>query len=290
MPKNAAHNSLSRNRQPVTQHKAYCHLNNGISLQVTTFTPVVPSRFLPVIMVPGLFSIPENFSRLLPALTGDFKVYYVETREKSSSICRKDSIYSIENMASDLNTVLQQLGFADHEFLLLGYSMGATVVMEALSAIPAQPAGVMLVGPSVSFGFPDWSLRLAKFAAPYYRFIKPLLKGYIRFFHVNHKEDPEMHQIQKRVLDAADPYKLCATVLAISGYSLIERLVSFHIPLLIVGASKDIFHNHDDALRLSEAISHSSYVDLETNQRNHSSEVVDLLKDFFPERSAKKIM
>jgi len=270
----------TQNLHPASQIKTLYNLDNGVSLQVSSFTPLNPSRFPPVIMVPGLFSLMENFRNLLPALTRDFKVHYVETREKSSSICEEGSIYSIENMASDLNKVIKQLGVADQEFLLLGYSMGATVVMEALASMPAQPVVAVLVGPSADFDFPAWSLQLARFAAPYYRFIKPLLKGYIRYFLVNHKEDPEMHDIQTRVLDSADPYKLCSTVRAISNYSLIDRLGIINCPLLIIGASKDTFHNHNDALRLSAVIAHSKYIDLETNHRNHSSEVVDIMKEF----------
>ncbi len=261
-------------------NRTYVRLSNGISLSVTKFIPVTVSRYPPVVMVPGLFSVMENFRHLLPDLTRDFTVYYLETREKNSSICPEHSVFSIENMADDLNEVLKELDLNPAEFLLLGYSMGATVVLEALSAQGRLPAGIILAGPVGSFGFPAWSLWLARVAAPLYRVIKPLLKLYIKYFMVNHREDPEMHHIQTRVLDSADPYKLCATLPELARYNIWDRLPPIACPLLIIGASKDSFHNHNDALRLSEMILNSTYIDFETNLRNHSREVVKTMKEF----------
>jgi len=251
---------------------------NGVSLHVTIFTPPEPGNFPPVIMVPGLLSVKDNFSNLLPGLTRYFTVYYLETREKISSICPEGSVFSIQNMADDLNEALTQLGLHKQKYLILGFSMGATVVMESLSAGTGLPAGIVLVGPSSSFDFPVWSLRLAKVAAPFYPVIKPLLKVYIKNFRMNHQDDPEMYSIQSRVLDSADPEKLCATIQEIASFSLWEHLPVIHCPLIIIGASKDIFHRQDDALRLSKLFRNSVYIDLETNQRSHGLEVVDILK------------
>jgi pimeloyl-ACP methyl ester carboxylesterase len=253
-------------------------LATGVALKVTTFTPSKKSDFPPVILVPGLFSVMENFLHMMPALTRDFAVYFVETREKKSSICRKDSDFSIPAMAMDLSQVIRQLQLDKQKYILMGYSLGATIALESLYLQLRKPELTVLVGPSITLDFPAWSRVLAKFAAPIFALVKPVVKAYIRHFRVNKKEDPEMHEIQARALDGADPYKVCATIPAIHAFSVRDRLEAIYSPVLVIGASKDTFHSHDDALILSGAIPGCTHIDMETNQRNHSPEVVNELK------------
>jgi len=89
-----------------------------------------------------------------------------------------------------------------------------------------------------------------------------------------------MHRIQSRVLDAADPRKLCATIPAIASYTVWDRLAGIDIPLLVIGASKDSLHTNDDAIRLASMVENSSYVDLETNERNHAGEAAEVVRKF----------
>jgi pimeloyl-ACP methyl ester carboxylesterase len=265
----------------------FLSLSNGLKLLVTTFSPPFGSVYPPIIMVPGLFSVIENFGHLLPTLTHYFTIYYVETREKNSSLCPDDSVFTIESMAEDLNEVVGALGVKDNEFLFLGYSMGATVVMESISSATVKPSGIILAGMMGSFDFPTWSRHLSRIAAPFYRFIKPLLKLYITRFRMDREQDPEMNDIQSRVLDSADPRKLCATIRHIASFSLWERLPLIRCSILLIDASKDHFHNHNDALRLSALYPDVVYADLETNRRNRSGEVVELLLHFLNQDSGK---
>jgi pimeloyl-ACP methyl ester carboxylesterase len=255
-------------------------LSTGVSLLVTTFNPVNPGKFPPVVFIPGLLSGMENFRPVLQELTRDFRVSYIETREKRTSICSRDADFSIPVLASDVTEVIAGLGLIDREYILLGYSMGASVIMEGFRRLGRKPAALVVIVPTTEFRFPGWSLKLAKVAAPFYGLLKPFLKWYIRHFHVNVKEDIEMHRIQVRILDAADPRKLCAIIPAIASYKVWDRVSFIDIPLLVIGASKDSLHNHGDALRLSSVARDSRFVDLETNERNHGGEVVVVIREF----------
>jgi hypothetical protein len=97
---------------------------------------------------------------------------------------------------------------------------------------------------------------------------------------VNTAEDYEMYRINCRALDAADPYRLRETVLAISSYEIWDRLGSVKAPALIVSASKDTFHRHGDILRIVAMIEKSTPCDLEKHDRIHSPEMVERLRAY----------
>jgi pimeloyl-ACP methyl ester carboxylesterase len=258
----------------------YLPLSTGVSLLITRFIPVNPGKSPSIVFIPGLLSGIENFKPVIREFTRDFTLFFVETREKRTSLCTADAEFSIPVMALDMAETVARLELKDKGYILLGYSLGASVIIEGFQKLRAKPAALVAIVPNTEFRFPAWSLWLARFVAPFYGLIKPFIKLYIRQFHVNMKDDPEMHRIQARNLDAADPRKLCATISAIANYTVWDRLEGINIPLLIIGASKDSFHTHDDALRLASAASHSSYIDLETNERNHGEEVVDVIRNF----------
>jgi pimeloyl-ACP methyl ester carboxylesterase len=253
-------------------------LPTGVSLRVTRFSPDQPDHLPPVVFLPGMLSGIENFQRVMYEFTRNFVVYFVETREKKSGICKSDAEYTIESMAADIKEVIALLGMKEKQYILLGYSMGASVIVEAFSLLENKPSILVTIVPNTEFRFPAWSLWLASFIAPFFGIIKPFLKQYIRFFHVNTKEDPEMHRIQMRVLDGADPRKLCATIRAIAPYKIWDRLDAIDVPMLVIGASKDSLHTHDDSLHMASMVKTSTYIDLETNERNHGGEVVEIIR------------
>jgi pimeloyl-ACP methyl ester carboxylesterase len=255
-------------------------LSTGVSLLVIRFAPAHPGPFPSIVFIPGLLSGIENFKPVLREFTRDFTVYFVETREKRTSLCNPDAKFSIPVMALDMAEAVAQLERKEKGYILLGYSLGASVILEGFQKLRAKPAALVVIVPNTEFRFPAWSLWLAGFIAPFYGMIKPFLKLYIRYFHVNMKEDPEMHRIQSRVLDAADPRKLCAILPALASYTVWDRLKDIDIPMLVIGASKDSLHTHGDALRLSSMVENSRYVDLETNERNHGEETAELVRCF----------
>jgi len=258
-------------------------LDNGISLQVTTFRPAGNSPYPPVIFVPGLGSVMENFRYLLRDATRDFTVYLIETKEKRSAVSGVGKNFSIPALASDLPAVVQIILEKNEPYTMIGFSMGATVLLEAFSRLARKPLCMMLCSASAVFRFPRWTLFLARFAAPFYPVIKPFLQWYLKHFRINTPDDKEMQQIMTRVLNATDPYKLCATIRAIAPYEVWEKLPAVDVPVLIITASRDTFHNADDTARIASLLPASVIKDLETNQRTHSGEAVKEWRGFLQE-------
>ncbi len=60
--------------------------------------------------------------------------------------------------------------------------------------------------------------------------------------------------ISVRVVDSADARKLAETILAIAGHKIWGALDSVDVQAIVIGASNDTLHDHDDALRISALI------------------------------------
>ena len=82
-------------------------------------------------MVVGLATVIESFQGIIGGLTRDFEVYYVETREKSSSRLLGKVKFDMETVAFDILSVLRFLELPFKKYILFGYSYSAAVIVEA---------------------------------------------------------------------------------------------------------------------------------------------------------------
>lgn len=258
-------------------------VSRSVSLRVVSFYPKSNRQKLPVLLVPGLISVMLTFKNILLELTKDFVVHYVETREKSSSIVLGKTDYHVASIGMDIIEVVSCLGLKEQEYVLCGTSLSATAMVDCYNDFKCYPFCMVLLEPNASFYYPKWSLFINRYSAPWYRFIKPVIKCYLKNFIVNTKEDYEMYEINCRALDAADPYKLRDVVLAISSYQIWDRLDSVKSPTLIVYASRDTFHRHDDITKMISMLKKSSRCDLETHERIHSREFVERIRNYIGE-------
>jgi pimeloyl-ACP methyl ester carboxylesterase len=263
----------------------YTDLETGVSLLTVKFTPETGINYPLIIFIPGLASVIENFRETLVSLTSHHSLHYIETREKSTAIITHHHGFSVPDLASDLVSYINSFIPPDKPYILVGYSLGTTVITEAFRKLICKPDRIVFVEPSIEFHFPGWLLMLASVAKPVYRTVKPFLKWYMRTFRIDTNEDYEMYRINCRILDKAEPRRLGLTVRSILPYSAAKLLGSIDVPVMVVGASKDRFHNLDAALDFSEAIKDCSYHDLENNKRTHSSEIADLISSFFSKAS-----
>jgi pimeloyl-ACP methyl ester carboxylesterase len=259
---------------------------SGVSIETLTFLPESPSAFPPLVFVAGFASVIENFPGVLRALTAKFRVHYIETRDKASSIVPEGGGFEVEDIARDICQTIEKLGLEDGKYILLAYSLAATASAAAFKKIiRIKPLFLVMVEPSGEFRIPRLGIFITRHISWSFPVLKPFLKWYIRKFHVDMKEDYEMYNITCRALDRADWRKISPTFLAMARYRIWESLSFIDVPVLVIGASRDIFHNLNDALRISSGIRNSTYFDIVTNERSHSPEVCDLILDFLKKMS-----
>jgi pimeloyl-ACP methyl ester carboxylesterase len=261
-------------------------IKNGVTLNTKSFHPLIDKGYPPIVFVPGFASVMESFTGTLIALAREFTVHYIETREKATSTVPENSSFSVRDIASDISEAVDMLDITAREYVLLTYSLGATAAAESFDfIITRKPLLLVLVEPSVIFRMPPWSLFTGRWFGWTFRYIKPLVKLYIKVFMVNTKEDYEMYMIIDRALDAANPKKLIATFLAISEYEIWDVLDKIDVPAKVIGASSDTFHSLGDAMEISTHIKGAEYIDMVTNKRTHSPEVAECIKEFIQKLS-----
>lgn len=249
-------------------------VNERVSIRLVRFVPPVNTGRLPLVLVVGLSTIMESFRNILYELTRDFPVYYIETREKSSSSVTGKVAYGMEALGEDVCAVVRHLQLKEDGYALLGYSLGATAILDCYPLLPARPAALLLMEPTPVFHYPRWALWLIRWMAePAYPLLKPFAKWYLRTFTINTKEDQELALISSRALDHADPYKLKTCILSIAAYTVWHRLEGVDCPSLIIATSKDRFHVHEEISRMARTIRNCGYIDLEDNKRTHSEEM-----------------
>lgn len=272
-----------------TSFKAeYSALPSGVELMTVIFTPSEPAGKPPVLFIPGLVSIIENFRDTLVELTRDHTVIYIETREKNSAKIGNQHRFTVDEIASDIVQYSGQRFSASAPYVMAGYSLGATIVAEAFCRLATKPESVIMVEPNCSFPFNRWLLGLARIARYVYKPVKPFLKWYLRTFIINLKHDEEMYLINCRNLDAAEPVRLGRAVRDLSRYHTGSCPEKITVPALVVVASKDKFHNHDEGSDLARRVPGAVYMDLLDNRRTHSTEMGRIMRDFISSPARKQ--
>jgi len=263
---------------------AYVSGFDGVELFEVHFTPSRPSPFPPVIFLAGWGSLIYSWEIVLKEMTKNFEVYYVETREKGSAIHNSERVLSIESLGSDLVYVLKHHGLEEQAYIMFGSSLGATVILDSMSRNEIDPSLAVLIGPNAEFNAPKIWLWIARITPPFlYHLVKPAAKWYMKKKYLDMDADPKQYDKYARSLDEANPARLRRSALQFSKYKIWDRLSKIHQNVLIFTGSKDIMHEYNSTLKMAESLSNCDLVDMETNARTHSVEMVNQMRSHLKE-------
>jgi pimeloyl-ACP methyl ester carboxylesterase len=270
-----------------TYEDCYVDVAAGVSLRVITFHPANEVGNPIVLFVAGWITQMSAWQSVLKEMTKDFRVVYIETREKISSRINRSDDFGVEAIGDDLVKLAGQLGLAEKRFVIFGSSLGATAVIDCYPKLKNKPAALILIGPNAEFRVPlTWKVIVTAFYPPLYNFIKPLVKWYLKTFRLNVGTDIEQYKKYSTALDAADPWKLKKAVLALAHYEVWDKLGALDVPTLLVGASEDALHEPDNLRMMADRIPTVVTIDLGTNKITHSERVVDETRKFISRLSA----
>ena len=199
----------------------YVSASDGVSLLTIRFQPKNKSAFPPVIFLPGWGSLIDSWQVVLKKMTENFEVYYVETREKSSSQQPKEKPLTIDSLGDDLPYILKHYNLSKSKYLLFGSSLGATVILDSISKNKVNPYAAILVGPNAEFNAPQYWVWLTWITPPlFFYLIKPLVKWYMKKKYLDMQSDPLQYDKYCRSLDAANPSRLRRSALNFSKYKI----------------------------------------------------------------------
>lgn len=252
-----------------------------VILRVVTFAPPVEVGNPTVLFVAGWISQISAWASVLKEMTKDFRVVYVETREKISSQVHGAAEYSVSAIGNDLVSIVEELDLAPGRYVIFGSSLGATAIVDCYASLKRKPLALILVSPNAVFRVPRaWMIVVTLFYPGFYALIKPVVKWYLKNFRLDVKTDREQYQKYCRALDVADPWKLKKAVLSVSKYEIWDRLQLLSSPTLLIGASKDVLHEPENLRKMAAEIRNAVTVDLETNRATHSEHVVREMRAF----------
>lgn len=262
-------------------------VNEHVDIRVVRFTPARDSGMPAVLFVPGWITIMEAWKEVLVEMTKDFPVIYMETREKSSSRIGRNAQISVTGLGEDVVRTAESFGLQDRRFLAFGSSLGATVLLDCCNSFRNRPLGLVLVGPNAAFRVPlVWKAIIFLFYPRSYFLIKPFVKWHLRHFRLNIKVDRGQYEKYCRNLDAADPWKLKKAAMAFWNYQVWDRLPEIDMPVLILKGAKDKLHEPEALVRMESMLKKGGSIDMGTNKRTHTAEIVELLRKFVRETAA----
>ena len=261
----------------------FIDVSENVSIRLITFSPARPSNKPPIVFVPGWVSQINGWLQVLLEMTREYTVYYIETREKISSIVQVegDAEYSIEVMGKDVIEVLKHIQIIDKKYYLFGSSLGGTIILDLWRFLQNKPLSLILVGPNAEFRVPkSWHYIVKFFYPPLYNLLKPSVKWYLRTFRMNIESDFAQYEKYSVALDSADPWKLKKALLSVEKYKVWDLLADIHTPTLIFSASKDKLHEPENLQRMAHTLPNATIIDMETNSGTHSSEMVYQLNTY----------
>jgi pimeloyl-ACP methyl ester carboxylesterase len=256
-------------------------VDDRVQIRVSTFQPAKPSNNPPVLFIAGWISLPTSWKAVLAEITKDFTVYYVETREKISSIVKGKVDYGIAAIGADILKLVEHLKLEEKRYIMFGSSLGATAILDCCRFANPSPRCLVLVGPNAEFRVPKWGYYFVKAMPPaLYLMFKPFVKWYLKNFRLNVESDYEQYVKYCQALDAANPWKLKKAMLQLSKYQVWDILDEIDIPTLIAGASEDKLHEPENLKNIVAAMKHATYIDLGTNARTHEAIMIEEMRAY----------
>lgn len=258
----------------------------GVHLRVMTWRPKKPVSEDPIIFVAGWVSAVSGWVPLLKVMAARRPVYYIETREKRSALFETKKLtpedFSIARMAEDLISVCRQLKITSPRATVIGSSLGATTLLEALKGARLTAGTAFLIAPNSEFKAPwylQWLLFLPAFL---YHGIKYFVLWYIKTFKVDVKNEPEQMMRYNETLRVAHPQriKLSARAAIKQRYQVWPHLDSVQIPVALAYAPTDTLHSAANIRLMAERLPHATVIACPSNKYMHSGEVMRDIETF----------
>jgi len=251
--------------------------DNSEVLVLHTKAPENIKKAFNLIIIPGFASIVLGWDEFLMRAKDFFNIYYLETREKSSSMLSKKSEYTVDRISSDIGEMMAVLGLKPQETIFFSSSFGSIVTADAVSKKKVEPFLTILVGPPFRIEMPP-AFRYLLFIVPsfIYRLFAPIGKFWIK---KSKSESPKQAAKYIRVIDEGDPkkWKKFCTRLAFDVYW--DSYAGIESKVLVIDESEDKMHQSKITKKIASSIKNCEIVDLKTNEFTHSAGIAEFLKN-----------
>ena len=230
-----------------------------------------------MLLVAGWITIVDSWAPVLARMAETRRVIYLESREKASAGIRSEAMHKagfrVECLGRDITAVAEGVGLKLEDAVLVGSSLGANAILEALKQ-GARCRAAFLIGPNAEFAFPLWSRFLMRLPPAAYGPLVPIVLWYLRRFRLDVQAEPEQYERYRRTAEGADFERLKLSALALEGFRVIEGFENIIDPVGVAFASSDHLHGEANARRLAEALPRGRALECPSNAFLHRPEVV----------------
>jgi pimeloyl-ACP methyl ester carboxylesterase len=233
-----------------------------------------------LVFLPGWSSMRSTWDATLHALSSDWEIVYVETREKPSSVLeRLPGALALPRFVDDLVGVVQNFAFSDGRYTLAGSSLGGTVALEALPRLTPKPERLILLAPNARFHMPRLTGPLLRYTASW---AEPAAALLVRLYITRVRlrgSDPDH---ARRFIDgfrSGDVWKSRALAQQLLNYRMdLQRLSNIDTPTIAVGSATDTLHNPEGARAIAAHLPNATYVATDPQRQTHGTVLLDLLR------------
>ena len=248
------------------------------TIRVYKISPKEPTQMVPMCFIAGFASSIEDWRWVIEGVTRKRTIYYVETREKDSSTYTKRDSFELNELVSDIDSVIKKLGLK--KYYLAGSSLGASMGLIHAAKGKNKPKKMILLNPRPAYKF-SRIVIIATFLPSYFlRAIRHIISWVVPNI-ILRKGDIEQKRKAIRNVYRSDLGKVAKLVNRLNGFKITPVLRYVPGEVLIIGASKDGGHGALDAEEIAARISNAKYMDIGTNARAHEYEMVNIIDNFF---------
>lgn len=262
-------------------------VEDGFDLRVFDWSGV-RQDLPPLVLVAGWITIVDSWVPVLARLAQNRRVIYIESREKQSANIRADkmdrNLFSVGHLGRDIVIVAEAVGLKFEETVLVGSSLGANAILEALKQ-GHRCRAAFLIGPNAEFSFPLWVRPVMRLPSAAYRSLVPFILWYLRRFRLDVRAEPQQYERYRKSVEKTDFERLKLSALALEGYRVIQGFSAILDPVGVAFASSDRLHGEANARKLAEALPRGSALPCPSNAYLHRPEVVEELDRFVEKTS-----
>ncbi len=226
-----------------------------------------PAARRPVVMVPGFGATPEGFQDFYAALRGRAELYYVETREKSSSRIAGGADMSVSRSARDIQQALDHIGLPrSGDFLLIAPCWGAAIVLQGLMERSLDAPTVVVADPMHALWFPKVFLRFVAPIAPValLRLLRPLVARAM----LGDMQEPRQKERAYAFVYGADVWKWKTAAHAAWDFELLGRLGTIQREVFVLNGTGDKIHDQVFYPRIAAELPGGRFISMPTDESN----------------------
>jgi pimeloyl-ACP methyl ester carboxylesterase len=241
---------------------------DGAELRVFHFVSRDPAARRPVVLVPGYGATPEGFQDFYAALRDKAELFYLETREKSSSrITGRHTDMSVSRSARDIQQVLTFLGLAgSRDFVLVAPCWGASIILHGLIEGCLDAPTVLLADPMHTLWFPKWILRYVSPVLP--ALVLLALRPFVARSMLGDMQEPAQKLRAYSFVYGADPWKWKKAAEAARDFELFGRLSGIGREVFVLNGTNDKIHDQRHYPRIAMEMPRGRFISMQTNERH----------------------